>query len=275
MRSNPIDFIPSDFSTPFKSLSFSSGMLRLFQGDCLAVMPTNLTAKSVDLIATDLPFGSTNNAWDIRIDLPKLCQEYARILKPTGCVVLNADLKFVENLKATAPKMIPFKYEIVWLKTHSTGFLGAKHRPLRQHEYLVVFGHKGTTFNPQKVAGAPYKGNKGPGSSLYGKPEHYSSDNKGTRYPTTLLSIPSLRPAGRLHPSQKPLQLCRWVLRTYSNPGETVLDNAIGSGTMGVAALQEGRLFVGIEQEPSYFTLAEQRIRGCTWASTEVRETAM
>lgn len=229
--------------------------MQLLLGDCLDIMKT-LPEKSVDLILCDLPYGTTQNKWDSVIDLPSLWAEYDRIGK--GVVVLTAQSPFdkvlgVSNLKA-------LKYEWIWQKDAGTGFLNAKKAPLKDHENVLVFYKSQPTYNPQMRLGfKPYKCKQGGVGDNYGKvqPENISESN-GERYPLTVLQFQ--RDAGKVHPTQKPVALMEYLIRTYTNEGDTVLDNCMGSGTTGVACANTGRKFIGIERDEKYFAIAERRI---------------
>lgn len=232
---------------------------RIHLGDCLAVMP-HIPEGMVDLILADLPYGSTQNPWDSVIPLDDLWKEYQRVLKPTGLVVLTAAQGFTGVLIASNLKA--FKYKWAWRKSMKTNFLNAKKQPLREHEDVLVFGWSKGTYNPQglrpgKVSG----GNKQTGS--YGKFGGVGHVQEMTGYPSDVLEFPNPN-KGSIHPTQKPVPLFEYLVRTYSNPGEMVLDNAAGSATTAEACIRSGRDFICIEKNLKYFQDAEARIAKLT-----------
>lgn len=238
----------------------------LIQGDCLEVMG-GIADGSVDLVLSDPPYATTACAWDVAIPFKPLWEHYRRILKPDGAVVLTASQPFTSML--TLSNMAWFKYCLVWEKSSAGGFLDAKFRPLKAHEDIVVFSPAGCSngsnpamrYAPQMGTGEPYRyasmGDVGQAGSRsrVGRLERASD---GSRYPRSVLYFPS-DPSG-LHPTQKPLSLFEYLVRTYSNKGDLVLDNTMGSGTTLVACLNTGRRGIGIEKDPTYFAIAEQRI---------------
>jgi DNA modification methylase len=228
----------------------------LRHGDCLEILPT-IPASSVDMVLCDLPYGTTQNKWDSIIPLDRLWAEYRRICR--GAIVLTAAQPFTSALVMSAPDL--FKYQWVWDKSQVTGFLNAKKQPLRRHEDVLVFYSRQPTYNPQFSDGKPYSISRSHATSNYGSQVYNSTDSDGRRYPTSILAIPQPRVKDG-HPTQKPVALFEYLIRTYTNEGETVLDNTMGSGTTGVACRLAGRSFVGIERDPSYFAIAEQRING-------------
>jgi DNA modification methylase len=232
---------------------------QLFNGDCLDVMPT-LQAASVDLILCDLPYGTTQNKWDSVIPLDRLWAEYWRIAKPNAAIVLTAQAPFDKALGASCLEFM--KYEWIWQKENATGFLNAKKQPLKNHENALVFYRAQPTYNPQMRTGfAPYRQKQGRKSTNYGhvEPEHVTESN-GERFPLSILEFKRDREG--YHPTQKPVALMEYLIRTYTNPGDLVLDNCMGSGTTGVAAALSGRHFIGIERDPDYFAICQQRILG-------------
>lgn len=212
---------------------------------------------SVDLILTDLPYGTTQNKWDSVIPFEPLWGQYWRILKKNGAVVLTAMQPFTSALVMSQPKA--FKYQWVWEKTQVTGFLNAKIQPLRRHEDILVFYKSQPTYNPQFKEGAPYKTKRATKSKNYGSQRETSTVNKGIRYPTSILTVSQNR-IEKGHPTQKPVALMEYMIKTYTNEGETVLDSTMGSGTTGVAAHNTGRKFIGIELDLGYFETAKNRI---------------
>lgn len=230
----------------------------LYQGDCLALLPA-LPAQSVDLVLADLPYGSTRCAWDSPLPLARLWAEYRRVCR--GPVLLFAQTPFDKVLGASNLKEL--RYEWIWEKSNATGHLNAKRAPLKAHENILVFYSKQPTYNPQKTQGHSRKQSRGGGkqSACYGP--HHTLDREydsTERYPRSVLQFPSDKQKSKLHPTQKPADLCAYLIRTYTHPGDLVLDNVMGSGTTGVACRRTGRRFVGMEQDPDYFVLAADRI---------------
>jgi len=232
----------------------------LMHGDCLERMK-EIPDQSVDLVLADPPYGTTACAWDTVIDLPAMWRQVLRVLKLNGAAVFTAGQPFTSALIMSNPAM--FKYCWVWDKKNPTGFLNAKRQPLRRTEDVCVFYRKQCTYNPaMEVRGKPRSKrgyNKPGGSDNYGTYHNVESFNN-TYYPTNLLEISNAKKAGKLHPTQKPVALMDYLIRTYSNEGDTVLDFTMGSGTTGVAALKAGRRFTGIELDPRYFGVAVNRI---------------
>lgn len=232
---------------------------QIIQGDCLEIMP-QIADKSIDMILCDLPYGTTQNKWDSVIDLPKLWAEYTRIIKDNGAIVLTSQGLFTAKLIMSNEKW--FKYKIVWIKSKSTNFLNAKKQPLRKHEDICVFYKQQSTYNPQMTSGESYdKGiRKDQFTGSYGdfKPRHVRSN--GERYPNDIICyeeqeiedfvyFKTAESEGKVyHPTQKPIELGRYLIRTFSNPGDVVLDNACGSGSFLVAAALENRNYIGIEK---------------------------
>ena len=243
----------------------------VFEGDCLEIMK-QLPDKSIDMVLCDLPYGTTQNKWDSVIPLGELWQQYRRIVKDDGAIVLTSQGMFTAELMVSNPKM--FRYKWIWEKSKSTNFLNAKKQPLRKHEDVCVFYRRQPVYHPQMIDGEPYdKGiRKNQMSGSYGdfQPVHVHSDGK--RYPTYIIYFKTAESEGKVfHPTQKPVELGRYFVRTYTNPGDIVLDNTSGSGSFLVAALLEGRNFIGIEKNENvalfkkgdinYITVTKQRLR--------------
>jgi len=242
----------------------------LFEGDCLEVLK-RFPANSVDMVLCDLPYGTTQNKWDSVINLDALWREYHRVVKPNGAIVLTSQGVFTAKLIISNEKF--FKYKIVWEKSKPTNFLNAKKQPLRKHEDVCVFYRKQPYYSPQMKPGDPYdKGvRKNQLSGSYGdfKPKHVKST--GERYPTDVVYFKTAESEGPVvHPTQKPVGLAQYLIRTYTKPGDLVLDNAFGSGSFLVGAALEGRAFCGIEKNADvhlfkkdavdYISVAEQRL---------------
>lgn len=221
----------------------------LFEGDCLKIMK-QFPDNSIDMVLCDLLYGTTQNKWDTVIDFDDLWQQYHRIVKPNGAIVLTGHGLFTAKLILSNEKY--FKYKIIWEKSKSTNFLNAKKQPLRKHEDICVFYRKQPTYNPQMTSGKPY--NKGirkdklTGSYGNFKPVLRTSD--GERYPVDIVyfkTAESENYGNVLHPTQKPVELGRYLIRTYSNEGDLILDNTFGSGSFLLSAALENRNFCGIE----------------------------
>lgn len=236
----------------------------LMPGDCLDLMPW-IADGSVDMVLCDLPYGATQNKWDAVIPFDRLWAEYKRVCKPNAAIVLTSAQPFTSALVMSAPEL--FKYQWVWNKSKVTGVLNAKKQPLRNHEDVLVFYGAQPTYNPQglqafgKRRGIRAKRN-GRTSENYGAISQTVDGNylqENTGYPRSVLQIASA--GSTVHPTQKPVALMEYLIRTYTNPGDTVLDNTMGSGTTGVSAVNTDRNFIGIERDPEYFRIAEQRIQ--------------
>jgi len=231
-----------------KPLSKEDLINSLFEGDCLEIMK-QFPDNSVDMVLCDLPYGTTQNRWDSVIDLDELWKQYKRVVKPNGAIVLTSQGLFTAKLILSNEKM--FKYKLVWEKSKPTNFLNSKKQPLRKHEDVCVFYSRQPTYNPEMKKGAAYdKGiRKDQNSGSYGdfSPVHVKSD--GERYPTDIIYFKTAESEGKVwHPTQKPVSLGRYLVRTYSNPGDLVLDNTCGSGSFLLSAFLEGRKFCGIER---------------------------
>lgn len=238
------------------------GKFKLFQGDCLELMK-QIPDGSVDLVLCDLPYGTTQNKWDSVLPLNQLWQEYKRVSR--GAVVLTAAQPFTSALVTS--NLPWFKYAWVWNKSKVTGVLNAKKQPLRNHEDVLVFYRHQPTYNPQGLT--PFGKRRDNGyrrdggtSDNYGAISptvdgNYFQENTG--YPRSVLAIGS--EGKTIHPTQKPVALMEYLIKTYTNPGDTVLDNCMGSGTTGVAAVRNGRFFIGMELDEGYFKIAQDRIQ--------------
>jgi DNA modification methylase len=260
---------------------------QVIQGDCLDVMP-NIPDKSINMILCDLPYGTTQNKWDSVIDLSKLWKEYTRIIKDDGVIALTSQGLFTAKLIMSNEEW--FKYKIVWIKSKSTNFLNAKKQPLRKHEDICIFYKQQPTYNPQMTNGEAYdKGfRKDQYTGSYGdfKPRHVKSN--GERYPNDVVCFPeqptiedfvyfkTAESEGKVyHPTQKPVELGRYLIRTFTNPGDVVLDNACGSGSFLLSALLDGRQYIGIEKNEDVLLHKVQPINYievCNERITEVRQ---
>ena len=231
---------------------------KLMQGDCLELM-RDIPDASVDLILCDLPYGTTRNKWDSVLQLDTLWDEYRRISR--GAIVLTAQTPFDKVLGASNLNML--RYEWIWEKTHPTGHLNAKRAPMKAHENVLVFYSRQPTYNPQMTSGHKRKTatKRCDESPVYGKQEFAPLAYDSTeRYPRSVLTFPSDKQRSNLHPTQKPVALMEYLIRTYTNEGDIVFDNCMGSGTTGVACMRTGRRFIGMELDAGYFEVARTRI---------------
>lgn len=243
-------------------MNWSALSLMLYNDDMFNVFK-EIDDNSVDLLLTDFPYGTLNrrNTWDTIIDYDVFWKEAYRICKLNAAIVSTAAQPFTSVLISSNYK--DFKYTWVWEKSKASNYLNAKKQPLRAHEDIVVFYRKQCTYNPQMVQGDPYdKGTAVRDTEAYGvqtKAVHVVSDS-GLRYPRSVQYFRTAESEGRHHPTQKPVALMEYLVKTYSNPNDVVLDPCMGSGTTGVACKNTGRQFIGIEKDPDYFTLAQNRI---------------
>lgn len=248
----------------------------LYHGDCLTEMD-RIADGSIDAIIADLPYGTTACRWDTTIPLEPLWKHYKRVIKPRGAIVLFGSQPFTSRLVTS--NMEWFKYCLVWEKTIGSGFINCKNRPISKHEDLCIFSPGTTanrsprrmTYNPQGLIYAPYHKNRNkpmtakPGGFLGTRPSHVAEyDVEYVNYPCTILKFPN--PNNKLvHPTQKPIALLEYLVRTYTNENETVLDNCFGSCTTGVACLNANRDFVGIEKNKEYFRIGKARVADARW----------
>lgn len=255
----------------------------LKQGDCLELMK-DIPSKSIDLILCDLPYGTTRNKWDSVLDLDSLWEQYNRIIKDHGAILLFAQTPFDKVLGVSNLKHL--RYEIIWQKTAPTGFLNAKKMPMKAHENILVFYKKLPTYNPQKTQGHTRKvaskesraksierqklkvDNKDSNYNLYG--ESSTGYDSTERYPLSVQVFAKDQQKENYHPTQKPVALLEWLIRTYTNEGDLVLDNCMGSGSTGVACVNTNRDFIGIELTEQYFKIAQSRIEKAVKKKVEV-----
>lgn len=243
--------------------------IKLYNGECLEIMRSKIDDKSIDCIICDLPYGSTSCEWDNLIDFDDLWREYNRILKPNANIVLFCSGLFTFQLYNSNPKQ--FKYKLIWKKNVPTGMSSAKYRPMKYYEEILVFSNGKGTYNPQM------KERVGVGKACYNY-DHYCGNNNHInvekikkRYdpnfvqPSDILEFNVVaNRKGKLHPTQKPIELIEWLVKTYSNEGDIVLDNCMGSGTTGVACKNLNRSFIGIELDEKFYKNTIQRLEnGC------------
>lgn len=249
-------------------------MIELYCGDCLDIMP-QLKPNSVDCIICDLPYGTSASSWDKQLSMDKLWNEYERIIKNNRAIVLFSQQPFTSLLITSNIKL--WKYNWIWEKDNGTNFMNSHYCPLKITEDICVFGNGATSFvkngenliyNPQFTEGKPYtiisgnqksnsavvRGGKGGREDVGG----YKTESDGKRYPKNLIMFN--RDKDKLHPTQKPVELLEYLIKTYTNEGDLVLDNCMGSGTTGVACNHLGRDFIGIEKDETYFNIAQERI---------------
>lgn len=240
---------------------FGGYMINLMQGDCLELM-SEIKEKSIDLILADIPYGTTQCKWDSILDLDKMWKHLKRLIKPNGAILLFAQLPFDKVLAASNMSML--KYEWIWEKTAATGHLNAKKMPMKAHENILVFYSKLPNYYPIKTTGHVRKSataDRGKlESEVYGSEKGVTVYDSTDRYPRSVLKFPSDKQTSNLHPTQKPVALLEYLIKTYTQEGETVLDFTMGSGSTGVACVNTSRSFIGIELDEKYFEIAEKRI---------------
>ena len=237
--------------------------MTLLQGDCLELMK-QVPDKSIDLILCDLPYGTTQNKWDTVIPFDKLWEQYNRIIKDNGAILLFSQMPFGANLIMSNPKM--FRYEWIWEKEQGTGHLNAKKMPLKAHENILVFYKHLPTYNPQGLieldAPEERKAEAHELGSNYGAHSQNSWVAKYTNYPIDIQRFMRDKHKKALHPTQKPVALLEYLVKTYTNEGDTVLDNCMGSGSTGVACKNTNREFIGMELDENYYKIACERLGG-------------
>jgi site-specific DNA-methyltransferase (adenine-specific) len=231
--------------------------------DCLELMKT-LSSGSIDLILQDPPYNTTNCEWDNAINFPDLWNEWNRIIKPNGAIIFTASQPFTTDLINSNRK--DFRYELIWDKIRAAGFLNANRMPLKTHENILVFYKALPTYNPQKMDGRKYDKTKYNGNkvdkNVIGTYTSASTENEGERFPVSIMCFSQdWTRQEQLHPTQKPLDLFRYLVKTYSNEGETVFDGYSGSGTTAEACVEEKRNFIGAELEKKYFDDSIERIK--------------
>ena len=235
--------------------------IELMKGDCLERM-NEIPDGSVDLILTDPPFGTTKCSWDSIIPFEPMWAELKRVIKPNGAIVLFGAEPFSSLLRCSNIK--DFKYDWVWEKSKATGFLNSKRQPLRAHEIISVFYSKPPTYTPQMTEGVAY--NKGvrkeqTQNDVYGSFDQVEVKSDGLRFPRSVQYFKTAESEGGFHKTQKPVALLEYLIKTYTQENETVLDFTFGSGSTGVACVNSNRNFIGVELDENYFNIAEKRIQ--------------
>jgi len=244
--------------TPLLHIADVSGSA-VFQGDCLEIMPL-IPDKSIDLILADPPFGTTACKWDTVIPFEPMWAQLKRIIKPNGAIVLFGSQPFTSALVMSNVKM--FKYELIWHKSHPTGFASSKKRTMKYHENIVIFYNNQPTYNPQMTKGKPNHWNINKAGTVsnsqpkLGEVKNVNGDNK---FPNSVMYFNSPNRNGIFHPTQKPVPLLEYLIKTYSNENDTVLDFTMGSGSSMVASKNLNRKFIGIEKEANYYEIACRR----------------
>lgn len=236
---------------------------KLIHGDCIDKMKS-IKDRSIDLILVDPPYGVTaRNKWDCAIPLDALWEQYNRIIKENGAIIFFSQGMFTAQLMISNAKA--WRYNLIWEKTQPTGFLNANRMPLRNHEDICVFYKKLPTYNPQKSSGRTRKVSTVKHKESCRKTTNYGNydftDYDSTqRFPVSVLKFPKDTQKSALHPTQKPIALCEWLIKTYTNKGDCVLDSCMGSGSVGIAAIECERNFIGIEKDDVIFSVAKSRI---------------
>lgn len=229
----------------------------IMNGDCLDKL-NEVPDNYIDCIITDLPYGVTRNVWDTPIDLDNLWAHYKRVIKPGGNIILFGTQPFTSKLVMSNLDM--FKYEIIWEKTIGSGQLNIKSQPLKVHENILLFNNKKGTYNEQLTKGEPYKINRSAvGKGNYNQQSQSAKVNTGYRHAKSIIKVSNPRIKGG-HPTEKPLELLKYLVKTYSNKGDKILDSCMGQGSTGEASILEGRKFIGIELSKEYFKIAHHKL---------------
>ena len=256
----------------YKTADYKDSHGMLFHGDCLEIMK-NIEDESMDMILCELPYGTSACKWDSVIPFEPLWEQYSRIIKPFGAIVLFGSEPFSSALRLSNLDM--YKYDWKWEKPNGANFLNFKYQPAKVHEDIMVFGKSATSYskngnmiyNPQMTEGTPYNQKSGQqrqdnghvlGSTVRSPIKQVYTENNGTRYPRSIQRFPLDK--DKLHPTQKPVALLEYFVKTYTNEGNVVLDNCMGSGSTGVACINTNRRFIGIELDENYFNIAKERI---------------
>lgn len=243
--------------------------MKLIHGDCLVEM-ASIPDKSVDMILCDLPYGTTACKWDSIIPFNPLWSHYKRVIKDRGAIVLFGSEPFSSHLRLS--NLDWFKYDWIWDKPHGTGFLNAKKSPIKAHEIISVFCNGSPSYFPQKTTGHVRKTatKRMDVTPVYGEQRGVHSYDSTERYPRTVQTFSSDKQTSSLHPTQKPVALLEYLVKTYSLEGDVVLDSCMGSGSTGVACANTSRKFIGIEMDAGYFKIASDRIGKVATLSQDV-----
>lgn len=235
----------------------------VLHGDCLELM-MDIPHKSLDMILCDLPYGTTQCSWDAIIPFNRMWLAYERIIKDNGVICLTSAQPFTSALIMSNPKL--FKYELIWQKTHPKGHLNAKKQPMRAHENILIFYKKSGIYNPQMTTGHKRKVAKtnyvkeNDGNSVYGREVRNTNYDTTERYPLSVQKVSNADLTKVLHPTQKPIELFEYLIKTYTNEGDTILDNCAGSGTTAIACINTNRKYILMEKEEKYFNIIKNRI---------------
>jgi len=243
-----------------KDYELADGKGVLLLGDCLERMK-EIPDGCVDMVCCDMPYGTTACKWDSIIPLEPMWEQLKRVIKPNGAIVMTASQPFTTTLIASNLKM--FKYNLVWEKSRSSSPMLAKKQPMRFHEDICMFYKKQPTYNPIMVEGEKNHGTKAGSATINihgGKKSEFKANTSKMKYPRSVIKIKSTDSTRNLHPTQKPVALMEYLIKTYTNESETVLDFTMGSGSTGVAAKNLNRKFIGIEMDEEYFKIAQERI---------------
>ena len=236
-------------------------MIELYKGDCLELMK-NIPDKSVDMILCDLPYGTTKCKWDIVIPLDKLWEQYNRIIKDKGAILFFGSEPFSSKLRISNLRM--YKYDWIWKKTKAQGFLNSKKMPLKDYENICVFYKRLPVYNPQGIIYGNFQNDRkskySKGEDIYGKEKEFGISHM-SNFPKQIIEFSNPSGNGQLHPTQKPVDLLEYLIKTYTQDGEVILDNCMGSGSTGVACVNTSRDFIGIELDKDYFNIANERIK--------------
>lgn len=231
----------------------------LFNNDCFKVFP-QIQDKSIDMILCDLPYGTTACKWDTILPFDKLWEQYERIIKDNGAIVLFGAEPFSSLLRVSNIKL--YKYDWVWEKSKASGYLNAKKQPMRAHENILIFYRKPCVYNPQFKESTPYnKGTAYRPTDVYGQQVATEVKSDGKRYPRSVQYFVTSESEGKLHPTQKPVALMEYLIKTYTNENELVLDNCFGSNTTGVACKNLNRKYIGVEMDKNYFEIGVKRLK--------------
>ena len=234
--------------------------IELWQGDCLKLMK-DIPDKSIDMILCDLPYGITKCKWDSVIPFEPLWEQYNRIIKDKGAILLFGSEPFSSKLRISNLRM--YKYDWIWKKTKAQGFLNSKKMPLKDYENICVFYKRLPVYNPQGIIYGNFQNDRkskyNKGEDIYGKEKEFGISHM-SNFPKQIIEFSNPSGKGQLHPTQKPVDLLEYLIKTYTQDGEVILDNCMGSGSTGVACVNTNRKFIGIELDDTYFEIAKERI---------------